>query len=489
MTHFGPASDRIAAWIASFGIAPSLASWIAILFLVCVPTLGIIFPIAGVAQYFERKIAALAQRRKGPMVGADGVVRLVIDLVLFWKPRWQRQAIQRRFENFPVVKPILGKIRQWGLGSIAADGIKMFLKEDMVPAGADKLLFHGSTYLVMLGGFMAYLVFPFSQGFHVADYPVGALFLGAVTGLVAVSILKAGWSSNNKWSHFGGIRAVAMIVSYETPIALCIAAVVMWSGTMSLQGIVAAQYHEGIFSFLGWNLLQTPLMLLLGCVYYVAGLAECNRAPFDLSEGESEIVGGFHTEYSGLRWGLFFIAEYADMMLVGGLFATMFLGGYQSPIGEQWIVALPQPWEALAHTAIMAAKFLASVGFMMWIRWTLPRFRIDQVMKLAWTKLVPLALFGLFGLAVSQLLAADAHGVVRVVHGQYLSAPVVRLGLWGSVVSWALLGGAAALLVLLAKRFGEPRPMDAAVADALTGSGVWTRLPKAPAVLEKGGPS
>jgi len=478
MTSFGPSSDRFAEWIVSQGVSACFAPWIAVLFMIVVPTLCIIFPIAGVAQYFERKIAALAQRRKGPMVGASGVVRLIIDLSLFWKPRWQRQAFQTKVENFPVIKPILDKVRQWGLGSIAADGVKMFLKEDMVPAGADKLLFHGSTYLVMLGGFMAYLVFPFSQGFHVADYPVGAMFLGAVTGLVAVAILKAGWSSNNKWSHFGAIRAVAMMVSYETPIALCIAAVVMWSGTMSLQGIIAAQYHPGWFSFLGWNLLQTPLMVLLAGVYYFAGLAECNRAPFDLSEGESEIVGGFHTEYSGLRWGLFFIAEYADMMLVGGLFATLFLGGFQSPIGEQWIVSLPQPWEALVHTAIMAVKFLGSVGVMMWIRWTLPRFRIDQVMKLAWTKLVPLALFGMFGLAVSQLVAANAHGVVHVSYGQYLSAPVVRLGWMGNAISWVVLGGLCVVLVRLAKKFGETRPMDAAVSDALTGSGVWNRQPE-----------
>lgn len=465
----GPVSDSVASWIASFGVPATLAEIVAVLLVCCGPVLGIAFPIAGVAQYFERKIAAAMQRRKGPMVGATGVVQLVIDLAFFWQPRWKRQATVRKLENAPVIGPILARVRQWGLGSIAADGVKMFLKEDMAPAGADKVLFYGSTYLALGGAFLAFAVFPFSQWFHMGDPPVAALYLGSVTGLVAVSILKAGWSSNNKWSYFGGIRSVAMIVSYETPITLCIAAVCMWSGTMSLQGIIAAQYHPGVASFLGWNLFQTPLMVLLAGVYYVAALAECNRAPFDLAEGESELVGGFHTEYSGLRWGLFFIAEYTDMILVGGLFATMFLGGYQSPIGEEWIVSLPPVAEAIVHTAIIVAKFLASIGLMMWIRWTLPRFRIDQVMKLAWTKLVPLALLGLFGLAVTQLVQSGRVGVHEVAHGRYLSAPVVHMDIQAVVVSWLLLGGAVATLVVLAKKYGESRPMPKEVSDALTG--------------------
>ena len=465
----GPVSDSIALWIAGFGVPATAAELLAVLFVCVGPVLCIVFPIAGVAQYFERKIAGLMQRRKGPMVGATGVVRFVVDLACFWMPRWKRAALVSRIERAPVIGPVLAKVRQWGLGSMAADGVKMFLKEDMAPAGADKLLFYGATYLAMTGAFLAFAVFPFSQGFHMGDPPVAALYLGSVTGLVAVAILKAGWSSNNKWSYFGGIRSVAMIVSYEIPITLCIAAVCMWAGTMSLQGIVAAQYHPGWFSFLGWNLFQTPLMVLLAGVYYVAALAECNRAPFDLAEGESELVGGFHTEYSGLRWGLFFIAEYTDMILVGGLFATMFLGGYQSPIGEEWIVSLPPVGEAAAHTAILVAKFVASIGLMMWVRWTLPRFRIDQVMRLAWTKLVPLALFALFGLAVTQLLAAHRSGVHQIAHGRYLSAPVVAIDKWTVAVSWLVLGGAAFALVRLAKKYGDPRPMPQDVQDRLIG--------------------
>ncbi len=465
----GPVSDAISAWIAGFGVPSTAAELVAVLLVCAGPVLGIAFPIAGVAQYFERKIAAAMQRRKGPMVGAVGVVQLVVDLCLFWQPRWKRQALVRQIETWPVIGWVLAKIRQWGLGSIAADGVKMFLKEDMIPAGADKLLFYGSTYLALTGAFLAFAVFPFSQWFHMGDPPVAALYLGSVTGLVAVSILKAGWSSNNKWSYFGGIRSVAMIVSYEIPITLCIAAVCMWSGSMSLQAIIAAQYHPGVFSFFGWNLFQTPLMALLAGVYYIAALAECNRAPFDLAESESELVGGFHTEFSGLRWGLFFIAEYTDMILVGGLFATLFLGGYQSPFGEQWIVSLPPVGEAVVHTLILIAKFLASIGFMMWIRWTLPRFRIDQVMKLSWTKLVPLALVGLFGLALTQWLVSMRLGVREVAHGRYLSAPVVPMDLWAVATSWLVLGGAAFVLVKFAKRYGEPRPMPPEVEQRLIG--------------------
>lgn len=465
----GSVSDSVAAWIAGFGVPSTVAELLAVLFVCVGPVLCIVFPIAGVAQYFERKIAGLMQRRKGPMVGATGVVRFVVDLACFWMPRWKRAALVSRIERAPVIGPVLAKIRQWGLGSMAADGVKMFLKEDMAPAGADKLLFYGATYLAMTGAFLAFAVFPFSQWFHMGDTPVAALYLGAVTGLVAVSILKAGWSSNNKWSYFGGVRSVAMMISYETPITLCIAAICMWSGTMSLQGIIAAQYHPGWFSFLGWNLFQTPLMVLLAGVYYVAALAECNRAPFDLAEGESELVGGFHTEYSGLRWGLFFIAEYTDMILVGGLFATMFLGGYQSPVGEEWIVSLPPVWEAIVHTLIIVAKFVASIGFMMWVRWTLPRFRIDQVMKLSWTKLVPLALFGLFGLAVTQLVVAGRNGLESVVHGRYVSAQVVRMDSVSVFASWIGLGVAAAILVVLAKKYGKPRAMSPEVEKALVG--------------------
>ncbi len=448
----GPVSDSIALWFSGRGVPVTFAEILAVAVVCALPVLGIVFPIAGVAQYFERKIAASMQRRKGPMVGATGIVDLVADLAFFWLPRWKRRAIARRMERLPVLGSILRQVRQWGLGSMAADGVKMFLKEDMIPAGANRILFQGSTYLALTGAFLAFAVFPFSQWFHMGDPPVAALYLGAVTGLVAVSILEAGWSSNNKWSYFGAIRSVAMIVSYETPLALAIATVCMWSGTMSLQGIIAAQYRPGWLSFSGWNIFQSPLLTLLAGVYYIAALAECNRAPFDLSEGESELVGGFHTEFSGLRWGLFFIAEYSDMILIGGIFATLFLGGFQSPIGEQWIVSLPPLAEAVVHTLIAVAKAVASVGFMMWIRWTLPRFRIDQVMKLAWTKLVPLALFCLFGLAVTQLLAFSRTGVVQVVYGRYLSAPVVRLDLFSWAISWALVGGGIGFLVWLAKR-------------------------------------
>jgi NADH:ubiquinone oxidoreductase subunit H len=217
--------------------------------------------------------------------------------------------------------------------------------------------------------------------------------------------------------------------------------------------MVAAQYQPGLFSAGGWNLVQSPFMLLLAGVFFIGALAECQRAPFDTSEAESELVSGFNTELSGLRWGLFAMAEYTDMFLMCALFAVLFLGGYQSPVGEQWILTLPPLVETLIHTTILIGKTMIGVWVMMWIRWTLPRFRIDQVMRLAWLKLVPLALLGLFGLALTMLFSST--GIV--VHGVHASAISAQPGLVAVAIGWAVVGGAAWLLVRAA-RAAAPAP-------------------------------
>src|SRR5690349_20745518 len=164
------------------------------------------------------------------------------------------------------------------------------------------------------------------------------------------------------------MRAVAQLVSDEIPVGLPVAGVVLWCGTLDLHAIVGQQFHEGVFSLLGWNALQSPFLLLLACILFFAGLAECQRTPFDMAEAESELVSGFNTEYSGLRWGMFAMAEYTEMLLVGALVATLFLGGYQSPVGEQWIVGLPVALEVIVHGLILLLKILCGFLLMMWIR-------------------------------------------------------------------------------------------------------------------------
>jgi NADH-quinone oxidoreductase subunit H len=253
------------------------------------------------------------------------------------------------------------------------------------------------------------------------------------------------------------MRAVSQLVSYEVPIGLCVAGVVAWCGTMDLHAIVAHQYQPGVLSLLGWNALQSPFLLLLAGVFFVAGLAECQRSPFDMAEAESELVSGFNTEYSGLRWGMFAMAEYTEMLLIGALLATLFFGGYQSPIGEQWIVGLPVWLELPIHVLVFGAKVVGAFLVMMWIRWTLPRYRVDQVMRLAWLVLVPLCLLALFGVALTLLAAGGT--TPGAAYGRLPAAPHAALSWLGTLTAWAvplLLGGG--LVKLARQKHGQMHP-------------------------------
>jgi NADH-quinone oxidoreductase subunit H len=448
--------DQLAAWLAGAGLHAWLAFGLSGLVVYILPLALIVLPLAGLGQIFERKIAAAMQRRLGPNTsGLDGPLRLAVDLLCFWLPRPRRAAIAAGILRIPPMPLVNRLVTRSGFGQLLADGAKMLTKDDLVPAGADGLLFRLAPYLALCGAFLPFVFIPWSQHFVMLDISVAAFFLAGVSGLVAVGILMAGWGSNNKWSLLGGLRAVAQIVSYEIPVALCVAAVAMWAGTLSLQGLVAAQYNDSWFSLGGWNLLQSPFMVLLAGVFYVGALAECNRTPFDTAEAESELVSGFNTEYSGLRWGLFAMAEYTDMLMVGALFAVLFLGGYQSPFFEPQIAALPPLAETLIHAAILLAKIMASVFFMMWLRWTLPRLRIDQVMQLSWQKLLPLALVALAGLAVTMVLCGAAPGRA---YGPITPPLRVDLGWQGLALGWILAGGALAALAWTAWRFGGGAP-------------------------------
>jgi NADH-quinone oxidoreductase subunit H len=222
----------------------------------------------------------------------------------------------------------------------------------------------------------------------------------AVTSLVTVGVLLAGWSSNNKWALLGGMRAAAQIVSYEIPVGMALMPAVLIAGSLSLQEIVRSQ--GGLLGVFGWNLFHNPFTFFSFFLYFTAGLAETNRTPFDIPEAESELVSGYHVEYTGIRFAFFFLAEYGDMFVVSALATACFLGGWHVPYFHA--EALPALWGNLLSLGVFLMKSLSLVVLMMWIRWTLPRLRVDQLMRMSWKYLVPLTFFNLLGVSLWLLL-------------------------------------------------------------------------------------
>ncbi|HZP83733.1 MAG TPA: NADH-quinone oxidoreductase subunit NuoH [Chthonomonadaceae bacterium] len=254
-----------------------------------------------------------------------------------------------------------------------ADAVKLLLKEDVIPADADRPLFVLAPYLVFVPTVLTFMVLPFSLAWVGYDYGLAALFVVSISTTAALGILAAGWGSNNKYSLVGGVRAVAQLLSYEIPMILVVLSVVTLADTFSLTQIV--QKQAGL-----WNIVAHPVLLIPGFLIYLAcALAEVNRSPFDLPEAESELVSGFHTEYSGMRFAFFFLAEFANNFFTAGFAAVLFFGGWLGPG-----LLPPVVWFTL--------KVLLLIVLMMWVRWTLPRLRIDQMMGFCWKLLVPLAL-------------------------------------------------------------------------------------------------
>jgi NADH-quinone oxidoreductase subunit H len=258
-----------------------------------------------------------------------------------------------------------------------ADGIKLIFKEDIIPTGADQFLFKFAPFLVVMGAFSAFAVIPWGNGLVVSDLNIGVLYIIAITSLGAIGLLMAGWASNNKYALYGGMRSAAQMVSYEIPTAIVILAVVSQVGSLNLQDIIAAQ-ADGLFGVNRWFITRLyGLNFIAFVLFFICGLAETNRNPFDIPEAESELVAGFHTEYSGLRFGFFFLAEYGAMFLVSGLSAILFLGGWVGPY--------------FSGPLVFFIKALFLVFVQMWLRWTLPRLRVDQLMALCWKYLIPIA--------------------------------------------------------------------------------------------------
>jgi NADH-quinone oxidoreductase subunit H len=266
-----------------------------------------------------------------------------------------------------------------GWAQTIADTVKLLLKEDIVPKSTDRFLFKQAPYIVFLGAFAAFVVVPFGLTSIVSDLNIGILYIFAVGSLAVVGILMGGWASNSKYSLYGGVRSVAQIVSYEIPAAMAVMTVVILTGSLSMQDIVRAQ-QGGIFH---WFVFRNPFTFVAFFIYFISSLAEVNRTPFDIPEAESELVAGYHTEYSGIRFAFFFLAEYANMVVVAAVTATLFLGGWTGLLpGESW---LPAP-------IMFMLKLLLLIFVQMWLRWSLPRLRVDQLMYVCWKVLLPVSL-------------------------------------------------------------------------------------------------
>ena len=301
-------------------------------------------------------------------IGALAILAVVGPtlLILIWTERKVIARIQVRYGP--------NRVGPRGLLQPVADAIKLILKEELVPRAADKWLFFLPPILVFIPALLVWGVLPFGPNMQVADLNVGVLFLLAVSGTNVLAIFMAGWASNNKYALFGAMRVVAMTISYEVPMVLALLAVVFFTGTMSINGIVLWQQQEDLVLIL--------LLPMAALTFLLGSTAELNRTPMDIAEAESEIVAGYHTEYSGMRFGLFYAVELANTLVVSAFMATFFLGGWWLWGLEEWV---PSWMILLAKTSMVYFVFI-------WLRGTLPRLRVDQLMTFCWKFLVPVGL-------------------------------------------------------------------------------------------------
>ncbi len=308
--------------------------------------------IAMYATYGERKIAAVLQDRRGP----------------------------NRAGPFGILQPL-------------ADGLKLFFKEDIIPDFSSKFLFILGPSLAMLTAIMTSAIVPWGDKVHlfgrdislqIADINVGILYVFAVVSMGVYGIMIGSWASNNKFSLMGGLRAASQIISYELAMGITIIALLMVTGTLSLKEMVLQQ-QAGY-----WNIVYQPLGFLL---FLICAFAECNRAPFDLSEAESELIGGYHTEYSSMKLGFYLFSEYINMFISSVIMATLFFGGYDIPFVNE--ADYNQNLMAGLGVLALMAKVVCFIFLFMWVRWTIPRFRYDQLMNLGWRILIPISLFNM----------------------------------------------------------------------------------------------
>jgi NADH-quinone oxidoreductase subunit H len=347
--------------------------------------------------------------------------------------RWVAAAIQNRHGP--------NRVGPFGFFQPIADGLKPLLKEEVIPARAEKWLFLLAPALAAMTTLGAFAVIPFGPAddlsgplrFIVAPgVDVGILYIFALGSLAVYGVILAGWSSNNKYSFLGALRSSAQVVSYEIPLGLSVLGVVLIAGTLNLE-LIQRQQAAGTLIF-GWNVFAQPLAFL---IFMAAALAEAHRLPFDLAECEQELVGGYHTEYSGLKFAFFMLSEYIHMIAVAFLVAILFFGGWHFPLIAESTSAYPLAW--LIKLGVFLAKVALFVVFFMFVRWTIPRFRFDQLMGLAWRVMIPLAIASF--LCVLLVKQFDLHPI------------------WMTVASVALFVGAGLVHALqVQRRIARPSP-------------------------------
>ncbi len=341
---------------------------------------------------------------------------------------WLERKVAARFQDR--IGP--NRVGPFGLLQPIADAIKLITKEDLVPGGADGAVHLAAPVLVITSAFLVMAVIPFAVGLAPVNLPSGLVYLIAASSLSPLGIFLAGWSSRNKYSLIGAMRAVAQLVSYEVPQVLATIPVVLWAGSFSLVSIFDRQVNQGWF-------VASPPGLLGFVILFIASIAEVNRAPFDLPEAESELIAGYHTEYSGMRFGLFFLAEYLSVFAVSCLATAIFLGGGM-PIP---FLAFPvnllgeSAWSYVIVDAMLLAVFLvkvlAIVFVVLWVRATLPRMRVDRLMNFSWKYLVPLALVNVLVAAVwyELVIRPGAFDAGRWMMGTAVTGPIVAAACWG----------------------------------------------------------
>jgi NADH-quinone oxidoreductase subunit H len=308
---------------------------------------------------------------------------------------WLERKVSGRIQDRLGPTRVGGK---FGWLQTLADGMKLLIKEDIIPTNADHMLFRFGPYIALAGSFTAFLALPFGVAVVAQDMNIAVFYMLAVMSTEVFGIILAGYGSGSKWSLFGGMREAAQMVSYEVPMALCVLVPVIVAGSMNLSRIAEMQY--GIWN---WLVFHDPFTFIAFWTYFTCATASCKRAPFDLAEAESELVAGFHTEYSGFRWLSLFMAEYGSMFAVSGIASLLFLGGWSTGVPFELTDYLGMFFGNVINVIVFMLKGWVLVFVMMWVRWTLPRLRIDQVMMACLKYLLPISCGLLLGVSLWRL--------------------------------------------------------------------------------------